>query len=327
MKKVENHRATNLQVLVAATMLGGCVGLGSGGAVHERRLTAAEAEARFEPSQTLIGPVAAHEAELRERGIFTDAFTIVDASGGRSIFPMPERTREFANRDELRAFVERELGVDPEYEGEGWRGSYAMINSAYWTDPQTRVRYRVVDPMLAFLGGTDGRVMVGGHEDCIDADRVCSRRLASYLVPEGDFTAVTSGTATGMGGIVATYTSFFNKVPGFWARHGSNARINYSALPETLLRADGRIQTFAGEFWAMPRMQVANNANSNNYSVETAVWAAGPFGAPEFWADAVCGCGSVFDPWMSRSFATGNGPQNGNICLASGENACFVPEP
>ena len=59
MKKLENHGATGLGVtslFVASTLLGACVGLGSTSeALKERRPTAAEAEARFEPTQTLIG--------------------------------------------------------------------------------------------------------------------------------------------------------------------------------------------------------------------------------------------------------------------------------
>ena len=50
----------------------GCVGADAGAATEAlegRRLTVAEYEAQFEPAQTLIGPAAEHEADLRERGI------------------------------------------------------------------------------------------------------------------------------------------------------------------------------------------------------------------------------------------------------------------
>jgi hypothetical protein len=306
--------------------LTGCVGeeevAGSMEALREGgRLTAREAEALYPQTQTVIGPRVEVEGltQAAVRGNASDATTVIDATEGRSIFPMPAEIRQFRDQDDIASTLATELGrvVEGPNTGEQHgtlRGSYAMHGSSFWTDPRTDVRYRVSDPIAARIGGITGQFDVDGERLCIDPDGRCADgERASYLEPEGSFTAPTHAYINGTGGVTATFHTFFNKTyfPWPWARHGNRTEIDVSALPSTRLTASGYIEAYYnGGDWQRADMP---SSTVNHHEVEVALWTGVP-GNVIFDASAACGWGSVYDPDVSGSRRTGNGPDNSLRC-------------
>ena len=304
----------------------GCVGADARAATEAlegRRLTIAEYEAQFEPALTLIGPAArvASQVDRRDLGP-TEAATLIDAREGRTIFPMPENVRSFRDDADFTRFVERELGVDSIVRDEqgnpaSFIGSYAMVGVTYWTDAETGVRYRVADPMKAYLAGVTGELRVGDQVRCLDLDGRCAAgERASYLEPEGEVTRPTHVSIVGNGGVAALFHSFYNKtyLPVFWARHGSNAGLNVAPLPDTFIAVGGNSFEWILNAGGWVPYGFPVEAGTNVQSVETAIWT--PFPANSiFDALASCGVGMVMDIDVSAiSVETGNGPNNNDAC-------------
>ena len=294
----------------------GCAGgpdaEGSAGELRGERMTVLEYERTFETAPTEIGPareVAARTHTL-DRDTAETVDTFIDASEGRTEFPMPREPRAFASDEEFQGFLRRELGSD------GLTGSYVLVGTPYWTDADTGIRYVVADPIRAFLGGPSGELRVAGEARCLDDDGNCDRGTrATYLVPEGEFTRPTHVTRNGSNGIIANWHSFFNKTyfPWPWARHGTNAGINLAPFPFTEIGLNcSMLAPYAVPVVSeCPFVDVFGQQNA-----ETALWAGLPSG-PVFDAIAVCGSGLIRDPdiFIGDQFQlTGNGPSNLAVC-------------
>lgn len=247
----------------------------------------------------------------------------IDSTGDRLFFPMPERGRIFANEAELAKFVAKTFGGIPataakgDWNGLSHRGAYTWEGSAYFFDPRLESPLRVDDPVLAYLGGLQGTIELGGRRVCIDSDGDCDHDYASYLEPIGEATARPQIEHCGReyAGIpvCVMHTSFFNKA-WVWARHGANVRLTYFApLPSTHMTATGSLAYPTGDgafvdYWPLPFAETRGAG-----SVETAHWCLfGPCIPLD--AEAVCGSTYVYDPDVSGSRATGNGPRNSELC-------------
>jgi len=277
-------------------------------------MTVLEYERTFETAPTEIGPareVAARTHTL-DRDTAETVDTFIDASEGRTEFPVPVEPRAFASEDELQRFLTEELGSD------GLTGSYALLGIPYWTDATTGVRYVVSDPIRAFLGGVSGELHVAGEARCLDDDGNCERGTrATYLAPEGEFTRPTHISVPGTSGVIGNWHTFFNKTyfPWPWARHGSNAGINVAPLPSTAIWVGCIAHTLYDPgihvMSPCPDLNVVAQQNA-----ETAIWTGFP-GTAIFDATAVCGGGTIIDPDIPFGMgaqSTGNGPSNVAFC-------------
>lgn len=165
---------------------------------------------------------------------------VVDARGRQLLFPIATSVRRFANLEEAASFVRARVGsadvrVTPRLGGSMLAFTYRsrQHGSSYWRDPVRGLIYSVADPVLAVLGGTTGRVEVGGVSLCVDPDGACGG-VPSYLTPLVTPTA-RSHVDECRGGHCTQYHSFFNKVDlGFfkYARHGANTRLTFGPAGE-----------------------------------------------------------------------------------------------
>ena len=276
--------------------------------------------------QSIIAPTdpAAPTRDVDEE--IVPATAEIDARGDRVLFPMHRGVRSFESHADLVRFVIDNFGATEEIlddeSGElvGARGSYIQRGTSLFEDERLGVRYRVSDPVLAYVAGTSGYVEVAGEKLCFDPDGECGEGPASYLDPVGELTAPTHFTLCGGAiNVCVEFHSFFNKTwfPVPWARHGSNVRFTtFSALPSTRLSTSGAIHVPPGSFdpfvWSVFPMPSISNQGED--SIETAVWCFGTTACVEYQATAVCGLGSVQDPDVNGSRRTGNGPANNLRC-------------
>lgn len=283
---------------------------------------------------TVLGPRAIVESQTgaRERGLDSgNAATLFDASDGRSVFPMPAATRTFATAADFVAFLQNTLGVESTINDSsgsvGVTGSYAQHGLTYTQVGTTT--YRITDPVMAWIGGTSGRINVGSQSVCLDPSSNCTG-LPSYLVPQGQFTRPTEAQACqsrrGLYNVCSKLTSFYNRVDLWllkYARHGSNTAItNYNALPETHLTTNGFISANinSGGGFFRQNLPLPDLQNSGQRSIESAKWGltvcflCGAADFFEFQSDAVCGSGSITDPDIVFGASTGNGPANNAVC-------------
>jgi hypothetical protein len=252
----------------------------------------------------------------------------IDATGERVFFPMQREVRSFASRSELTEFVVEHFGADQKFYDSktgaltGARGSYAQHGTSFFEDTRLGTRFRVTDPVLAYVAGVTGTVKVEGESICLDPDGDCSSERASYLEPEGVKTELpTHVNLCGTQNVCVQYHTFFNTTPFpfHYARHGSNVRFtSESALPSTQLVASGRfdVEPANNGFFQTFLMPTASNTGQN--SVETAVWCTGS-GPAEcgvvYQAKAACGSGTIFDQDLNGTRKTGNGPANTTRCF------------
>ncbi len=277
------------------------------------------------------GPAPIDAPETFERFVPPDQQTAIarsgadvtiDATGSRTFFPVQEAPRTFADRASMLEFVATKFGnveriVNDRGELEGLRGSYTQRGDAFFENRELGVRYRVSEPVLAYVAGVRGVVSIAGEEVCMDPDGECGDGYASYLEPDGEMTAPNTADLC-HNGVCVQFTSFFNKTwfPFPWARHGSNVRFTtYSALPTTHLYTSGSVVYRTGltypEFdsWPMPSI-----SNQGQDSIETAVWCIGTTACIEYESEAVCGWGRVADQDVNGERRTGNGPLNSRFC-------------
>lgn len=248
------------------------------------------------------------------------------SSPDASIFPIPRETRKFANKAEMVEFVAQTFGADEliyddDGELDGARGSYVAIGSSYFEDAQIGARFKVTEPVLAFMGGSRGTIEVGGEELCLDPDGDCSSERASYLEPVGEFTAPTHDPECASHiNVCVEFHSFYNRTsfPFPWARHGSNVRFtSNSAISSTRLSTGGQIHVppgFPFDPLFFTSFNMPNESNQGQDSVESAVWCFGTTDCVEYRATAVCGLGTITDPDLNRTRRTGNGPANNTVC-------------
>lgn len=330
--------ATTIAVVAVAAVLSACAYQ-----VLKRERTAPVIE-RLSEKLKLRGPSFQSSIPPELQTIFTRTplsddpkkpTLIIDSSGNRAFFPIPQHRRSFDSEGALRSFIAETFGGRPiekktKKEAEkrnkkdelALRGSYVWRGSgAYFVDPQTDTKYRVTDPILAYLAGVYGKIELGGKEVCLDPDGKCdeeTEKYASYLAPVGEPTAPTRTRHCGRpyGGIAVCvmHHSFFNKTwfPFPYARHGANVGFTYFApLSSTRLFAGGQIYSPAPgpNFAFLP--SVSNQAQG---SIETAVWSWGCTGCAAQQAEAVCAVTSVRDRDVCGDRLTGNGPLNSSIC-------------
>lgn len=249
---------------------------------------------------------------------------IIEATPSQAMFPMQRAPREFGTHAEMVEFVAATFGAteliydEKSGELEGVRGSYLQRGRSFFDDAELGAMFEVTDPVLAFVGGSTGRVMVGGEALCFDPDGDCDGERASYLEPVGDLTAPTHVNHC-TNGVCVQHHSFYNRTwfPAPWARHGSNVRFTtYSALPSTRFWAAGAIHvppnTIGSPFWSTFSMPSISNQGQN--SIETAVWCFGTTACVEYQATAVCGSTTVSDQDVNGTRRTGNGPANNARC-------------
>lgn len=245
------------------------------------------------------------------------AAAIIDATGDRVFFPMPRERRTFESQDDVGALVAEHFGRTAESVDEAGiptvRGRYVQRGATYFEDFEVGVRYRVTDPIAAFLGGVDGEVEIDGQLVCIAGPGGCEGPRASYLVPEGVLTAdpVRTLCASNGSGVCVRFTAFFNQVPfPPWARHGSNADMyTHTALPSTQLFTGGftfQLQIDPSDPFGNRDDLPVDSAVGEEF-VESADWCFG--GCPAYSANGVCGVGEVIDPDVNGVRGTGNGPQ------------------
>ena len=173
------------------------------------------------------------QAHVQTKLAASPAGLMVDARGRQLLFPLTQSPLQFRNLEELAWFAATRLGaadarVTPRAGGDSLAFSYRskQYSSSYWQDPVRRLSYSVVDPVLAVLGGTTGKLYIGTTSFCIDPDGICDR-LPSYLVPLVTPTALSHVDQCGVD-VCTQYHSFYNKVDlGFlrYARHGANTRV------------------------------------------------------------------------------------------------------
>lgn len=90
---------------------------------------------------------------------------IIDATDGKSTFPLEESMREFADEKEFLAFVEERLNGKAVYDEQGEivavEGMSIELGKAATSDGFTQQVELVADPIAAFLGGKAGAFKIG----------------------------------------------------------------------------------------------------------------------------------------------------------------------
>lgn len=101
----------------------------------------------------------------------------VDASYGKSAFPVPERTLVFPTEDHFVEFMVRtfnaRIETDPETGARVPMVSTTTYGIPYAADASGTGLVDVLSPVSTFLGGPAGYYIVGGKVYCVDPDR-CS---------------------------------------------------------------------------------------------------------------------------------------------------------
>lgn len=156
----------------------------------------------------------------------------IEAEKDRFLFPLPDNVRTFPTLDSLESFLRSSLSAKTEIKNKkilNFKVETTQVGSAYWPNPRNKLLYKVNDPILAFLGGSSGKIRVAGQTICIDPDKSCDNGIASYLHPIVIPTLPTHINECSLSGDACVqYHSFFNKVDlGFfkYAGHGANSKV------------------------------------------------------------------------------------------------------
>ncbi|MDO6695082.1 hypothetical protein Q4574_17425 [Aliiglaciecola sp. 3_MG-2023] len=242
-------------------------------------------------------------------------FTLyIDSKGDKVFFPFERESRVFTDEVALMDFMKKHFSYDPENKEKGLSGTYLWEGASYFYDPKIAMNYLINDPILAFVGGPKGTILVAGKEMCIDPDGKCDEGYASYLEPVGKLTAPTQldhcGREFAGTPVCVLHHTFWNKTWWFgdYVRHGVNARFTtWGALPSSVLDLSGRLMTAIYDPFGI--IIVAPPTVGEDFA-ESAIFCYGNCDAPILDAYAMCGQGRVSDPDVSGTRETGNGPGN-----------------
>jgi len=101
----------------------------------------------------------------------------VDASHGKSAFPVPESTLAFSSDDAFIQFMVGTFNARPEWDEEAGRWIPVVETTTfgipYTSDSSGTGLVEVMSPVYTFLGGPDGYFLIGGKAYCTDPTR-CS---------------------------------------------------------------------------------------------------------------------------------------------------------
>jgi hypothetical protein len=167
--------------------------------------------------------------------------TVLDASGTNVVFPLTEAPRQFQSRRAVQDALQERFGGTLYPQSDGTTGvgvRVVQLGSSYWIEQQTQRVYRIQDPVLAWLGGTTGTIIVGAHSICIDPDGSCTNGPPSYLSLAARPTYPSHIRACNDAGPdrwCYEFHSFMNKVDlGLlkYASHGANSRITSGRFEE-----------------------------------------------------------------------------------------------
>lgn len=178
-------------------------------------------------------------------GLTHDA--VVDASGGRTWFPMPRNERVFTTWANLMGFVASAFFTSVVVDGSanGVHYTQAAIDTSFFAEMPSGQIFVVGDPLLAYVGGIHGLVKIGSTDVCIDPDHTCSgTTYASYMIPQGQQMKPTEHNVCNGGGTFCYHsTSFFNSTffAFTYARHGTNIAVHSSGGASA-----GEVLTWAG---------------------------------------------------------------------------------
>jgi hypothetical protein len=235
---------------------------------------------------------------------------VIDSSGGKEFFPIERKAREFADEKAMSEFM-RKTFLPESKNGES-HGAYLRVGDSYLFDPGPGIAYRVDDPILAYVGGANGVVVVGGKSQCIDPDGKCDSGFASYLVPVGQPTAFhqldVCGTVIGTTPVCVRHHSFYNWTWAFgvYVRHGTNVNFTtWAALPSSEAR-----MSFVLEGGSTSRVTRSGTVVGQNFS-EIAIFCWFDCSHDVANAEQICSTNTVIDPDLRRDpVTTGNGPLN-----------------
>lgn len=168
---------------------------------------------------------------------------VYDARGTNLFFPLPTTPRRFNNPTAFAQTIQAETNgrIVQTRTGQPLVSTRSVqIGASYWVEPQSKLIYRVTDPLLAAIGGRTGKIFFENREICVDPDGNCSAGLPSYLTPVVRPTSAVSHVTpacigSGDSSRCVQYHAFYNKVPlGFfnWARHGANTRMIQGSAAE-----------------------------------------------------------------------------------------------
>jgi len=237
---------------------------------------------------------------------------MIDASGGKEIFPIERNAREFDDEKQLSEFMKKTFLPDSENSDQK-SGTYLRVGDSYMYDPNPGIAYRVEDPILAYVGGAKGVVQVGGKPHCIDPDGKCDSEIASYLVPVGQPTAPTDqdvcGTVISGTPVCVHHHSFYNWTWAFgvYVRHGTNVNFTtWAALPTSEIRL--RFELTGS---STSRVTRTGDPVIGQNSAEIAIFCWGDCSHNVANAEQICSRNIVIDPDLSSlPVTTGNGPAN-----------------
>jgi len=236
---------------------------------------------------------------------------IIDSTEGKEFFPIERNAREFDDEKQLADFF-RKTFMPEAKSGEQTFGTYLRMGDSFVYDPDPGIAYRVDDPILAYVGGAQGVVLVGGKPQCIDPDGKCDSELASYLVPVGQPTAFpvldVCGTVIATVPVCVRHTSFYNWTWAFgvYVRHGTNVNFTtWAAFPFSEAR-----MRFDLEGTSTSRVTRTATVVGQNFS-ELAIFCWFDCSHDVANAQQICSTNRVIDPDLSRNpVTTGNGPFN-----------------
>lgn len=238
----------------------------------------------------------------------------IDASDARIFYPIARGVRHFDSSEDVMEALLETFGGTVAYDADGQMsvgGSYTIVGGPVFQDRELDAQFRIGDPILAYLGGAQGRLEIGDRTLCVDPDGDCEGYTASYLEPGGSLTAHPPVIdLCGNNGVCVRYTSFYNLTwipfpfPLPYARHGTNVTMTtYSALPNTVLEARGFLLTEG-----VNRNYFSTVTNTGQNSIETSRWNLGDLNSAEWRTTDVCGTGRIIDVDINATRLTANGP-------------------
>jgi hypothetical protein len=257
-------------------------------------------------------------------------YVLIDATEGKTMFPLEENARAFADQKEFLAFVEQSLNARPVYDelGElvGVEGESLELGKPATSDGFRQQVELVADPIAAFLGGKANAFKIADElyilpsqeeiraqvaitaasgalpssgEKCNPAGTDCVRG-ESFVTHAGVYHSAGSSTKQTVGGY-REWSYFCWKVFVPWSctgRSGSNRLFASSAI-------------FFPAFNGEPALLTTRSANQANTTEVTAkAWQIGFKGQV---ANASGACGSHGSE-HSGSLSTGSGRFDGHRC-------------
>jgi hypothetical protein len=90
--------------------------------------------------------------------------TILDASAGKNVFPLPGSTRNFASATDFANFMHGSLNAQVTFDGSGnitVALSLLQVGKTYYLDSNNNIR-PITDPVSAFVGGLPGQFTIAG---------------------------------------------------------------------------------------------------------------------------------------------------------------------